>query len=258
MDDFLGAFRAGDGLQDLAGIGSDHRDRRLNAQRGANPLSGHDHPPRQRRGTALQPVQIADPLVDRMPPQHDSVERIAGDEFPVAGQVRREDAPFVVDVEHLPVAAHASRDAGHFVVMARPARPADPLQVRQRRLQRLVLRHGIPGRVIQLVRPVVHRCRARFDEHLRADEGRPFRRQHAENFLPRHRLRPSTISRLTKLSMNGSVPDCHWPTVILPCNPAATSVSRACRASFSCATSRWPSRFGHCCSSDRNSEASAP
>jgi len=77
VDDLLGAFRPSEGLLDLPGVGRDHGDGRLNAQRGADALAGHNHPVAAASRTALQPVQIADPLVKRMFPQHHAVKRIA-------------------------------------------------------------------------------------------------------------------------------------------------------------------------------------
>ena len=113
-----------------------------------------DQPSHQLRRAPLQRPQVRVPGVDRALPEDDAVECVPGNEGPPGRHLDRPSRPQIHDGEKASRGRDHRADAGHVVVVAQPARTADPLVV-LRRPHHGVLGDGVVRRVVQVVGPLV-------------------------------------------------------------------------------------------------------
>ena len=193
--DHLGrALAARERPQRLARGGVEFRHRRVEPERDVDAVAQADQATRHVGRAALEPPEVRVPHRDRTLPQDRAVERIAGDQRPLARQADRRRGAFVDDVEDAPAAGDQRRHAGHVVMVAAPARAAHPLHP-SRRADDRILRHRVAAGVVPVVRPLVNLFGARLDRlgplaallHVRHAVGT----EHAHHV--RHRRSPEVL-----------------------------------------------------------------
>ncbi len=122
-------------------------------------------------------------------PKNRPVERVASDDFPFGWQLNRNSRPFIHDVEHAAAGRDEGAHAGHAVVVPRPTRAADPLQM-SGRSDGIIVRDGVSAGVVQVVCPFVDRVGPRLDRFLPGfilfDVSHAARGQHAQYLLGRN------------------------------------------------------------------------
>ena len=146
----------------IARRGVDGDQRAVQAQCDVHALAHRHQAPRQDGRTALEALEVIEPVVERALPQDRAVERVAGDELPLGRQEDRDARAFVDDVEHPPAGGDDGAERRHVIVMARPRRRTDPLHTLGRGDHRVV-RHGVARRVVHVMRPLVDLLRAGLD-----------------------------------------------------------------------------------------------
>ena len=131
------------------------------------------------------------PFFHRLLPKNDAVKRIARHERPARRQLDGHARAFVHHIKYAPARRHQRAHARHPVVVARPARTAEPLQM-PRRPHHRVMRHRVAAGVVQVVRPVVDVFRPRLGRRLPFAAtlyiGNPLRREHPHHLRHRHAL----------------------------------------------------------------------
>ena len=156
IKELLRPLRLGKHMQFFPGRSVEHGDGCGDAHRHENPLAVRDEAARQRGRPRLQRPEVRAPLLDRLLPENRSVEGVAGDEVELRGQEDADARTLVHDVEKTSLRRDLRAEGRHAVVVARPARTAEPLEP-FRGTDLAVLRGGVALRVVIVVRPLVHR-----------------------------------------------------------------------------------------------------
>ena len=172
--------------QNFARLRIDRRDRSFDPESHVDDVLCRDESSGELSRTALQRPEVVMPGGDRFFPEDRSVKRVAANEHPFRRHLNRNARAFVHDVKQPAGRRDEGAHAGHAVVVARPARAAQPLQMLRRPDDRVVS-DRVPAGVVQKMSPVVDLFRARLDDLLPAVAGLrqcdSLRRENSQDFL---------------------------------------------------------------------------
>ena len=149
----------------LAGGCVQDRYRRVDAQRHVHVIAHGNQAAQQVGRAALERILTRIPLVDLTLPEDRPVEGVTGNQTPTGGELNGRPGALVQDVKETSFGRNQGRHAGHVIVVAGPARAADPLQPFRRGHNR-VLSDGVSVRSVQIVSPLVHPFGPGFDRLL--------------------------------------------------------------------------------------------
>ena len=183
-DDLLGGLGGLVRSQGLSRGRVQRHQRCIEPERDVDPVAAGDQTAGQLRRPALERPQVRVPIVDSSLPQDLAVEGVARYHRPLGRRQDRDGQRFIEDIEDSPARRDHRTDARHAVMVASVTWATHPLHA-ARWPHDFIVGHGVVGRVVQVVRPMVNVVRPRFDSlrpfAVTADERDALRAEHTHH-----------------------------------------------------------------------------